>query len=270
MSSINKLYLIFPDTHKPLCDIVSQGLEEMLKITCQKTNYNLSTLDLQNIYQISKSFDDKSILILAYWDVIPSESFYKLGIAFEKKSSIILINIQSKIQNMQEIPPYVKNDYSLTLLENENVDLRNNLRNLLIDLEQTIKIILADNNLIDDLYHRSLIYCKRLEEKTNHIIDKVDFNVFRERIMSFEKNSSSDTLTQLFKTKSDELYSILLSCIASDKLQIYEVLTIARNLAKERENIDKNSKNITNNITYHQYGKNDNIGGDNVKRDKIG
>jgi hypothetical protein len=46
-------------------------------------------------------------------------------------------------------------------------------------------------------------------------------------------------------------------------------LTIARNLAKERENIDKNSKNITNHITYHQYGKNDNIGGDNVKRDKI-
>ncbi|MEH2449444.1 MAG: hypothetical protein V7K18_27760 [Nostoc sp.] len=266
MVNIDKLHLIFPKSHRLLCELIIVGLETMLKISCKETNYDLDNLNLENIYQISEIFDEPSILILAYCDEMPSVIFYKLGIAFEKKKSIILINIiQQNIQKLPEIPCYVKKDFLLFFLEVQHGGLRINLKELILELKDTINIVLA-NNLIESLYHQALGYCKNLERRTNRNITKVERDLFTERLMSYQEEKGSETLNQLYKNKSSELDIVLLSCIAADKYEIYEVLTCARNLQKLEKDGDATSTNQY--ITYNQNGKGDNYAGDHIGGDK--
>ncbi|MDF5737636.1 MULTISPECIES: hypothetical protein [unclassified Nostoc] len=128
MVNIDKLHFIFPESYIELCQLITKCLKTDPKILCEETNYDLLNLNIDNIHQIAKSLDETSILILAYCDEMPSESFYKLGIAFEKKKSIILINIiQSNIEE-NSIPRYVKKDY--LLIYSESQDLQKNIKPL--------------------------------------------------------------------------------------------------------------------------------------------
>lgn len=237
MVNVNTLHLIFPETHRFLCELIIEGLERMLEIACKQTNYNLYNLNLENIYQISKILDETSILILAYCDEMPSESFYKLGMAFKQKSIILINIIQSNIQKYPKVPHYVKKDFLLLYLESQNGDLANNVRQLILDLTETINIILA-NDLNELLYHEALGYCKNLEKSTDINIIKVDRDEFIQRLMGFQDKKGSEILNQLYINKSSELYIVLLSCIAFDKFEMYTVLTVAQNLQKGDHSLD--------------------------------
>ncbi|MEH2463127.1 hypothetical protein [Nostoc sp.] len=270
MVKIDKLHFIFPKSYIEVCQLITKCVKADLKILCEETNYDLRNLNIDNIYQIAKILDETSILILAYCDEMPSESFYKLGIAFEKKNSIILINItQSNIKENSKIPSYVKKDFLLIYSESQYVETNiKNLQCLYSELKEKINILLDKNlSLPELLYHQALENCKSLERITGSNIIKVDIDIFRKRLTDFEEEKGSEALNELFINRSDELYKVLFDWIAYEKYQISAVLMLAKKLQEKKKDGDATSINQYN--TYHQYGKGDNIAGDGINGDKI-
>ncbi|MDF5737635.1 MULTISPECIES: hypothetical protein [unclassified Nostoc] len=94
-------------------------------------------------------------------------------------------------------------------------------------------------SLPDSLYHQALDYCKHLEKITGSNIEKVDFDLFRNRLTDYEEKNGRETLNQLFINKSDELYTDLLDWIAYDKFQLCAVLLSAKKSLESRQKIQE-------------------------------
>ncbi|MBD2354819.1 hypothetical protein H6G41_09300 [Tolypothrix sp. FACHB-123] len=270
-----KIYVIFPNSRKSLCEIITQHIIELFgnTICCEGITYSLNNIDIK---KINKILQDKCILIIGYEGNISYENCYKLGMAHAKDRIVILINILPKDDYIfKENPEYIRKHFFVAFQVNKK-----ELERITKTLEDIINVILI-NDFSSILYLKAIHLCNDLEVETKITITKLDKNLFESRLSKYEEyflKQHQKKLFDLYLEDDKSLYITLLYCICEDKYQLLEIedkaniqqqsLPMGNDLSKQ-EILENFLISITNNYNIQQYGKGDNFGGDNIDGDKI-
>jgi hypothetical protein len=173
--------IIFPSTQ---AKIFTRILPSFLK---KKIDLHYSFFAYENIDKKAVDFirdicRNRCILVIAYRGKISLEHSYKLGIAHALNTCVILIDLEK--EDSYTLPEYIKYKfmiYGVSLKEKEG------LENLLNKTREVIVVYLSGNT-IEILYQEAISICAALEENQSISIDKVEKNVFIQRLSNEDIN----------------------------------------------------------------------------------